>query len=733
MSKTNKFKLIFNDDDFEAVNITKPIKNIKNESDYFEEFDRCFSECVDKVNKMTIKHAERNEIINFCTRIVSETFNLMKNLDTINGADKQKLIELSFSHALAELRSVSTRHLRENKVKQQVLYVGPQEKSIGLTWKSKKKFDTDLPDQLKQCTFQYISIVQTLETLFKQSLFVEEFMKYNEEHTCIPGVYERFCCGKNHKNIEIFREKCLIQLQIGIDDFEIAHPLKSKTKKYKMCGIYLQIRNIPHEYSSKLNNIFLIALCKTSDLKQDEFAIDHIIEHIVNDLKTLETDGIRIASRENIKAVLINLCFDNLGGNELLRLPRCFNANYFCRICECTLIECQNSTYELKEKLRCKLTYMEYFKNGNTDVVPMGFEKYCLLNDLRFFNIFDNLSVDVMHDFFEGLIPTFLHQLYGYCIKNKVASLDDIIRIVRDFNYCTIHFKNKPSLIQLKANLNQNATQLHCLMLNTPFMFYEYREKLYEIWPIMQSLLQCIQIVCSLTIKEKDVVRLEQELKKHLEGMKTVFGRKLKAKHHIATHYARTIRMQGPVIPMWMTRFESKHQFFTHEGRNTRNFINLPKTLAEKHQIFIASTPFQLNEVNPSKLRKFRFSSNYLQFDPIIQNYFGSNIDKLNQAQFFIYNSHKYSNGLMVIENRLISEIKLILSVEQSYFFICEFYELIKFNYLCNSIEIRKCNHENRFQVYDFSKLNNKRCYEKRVLGDEIHIIADTLLVFDQF
>lgn len=213
--------------------------------------------------------------------------------------------------------------------------------------------------------------------------------------------------------------------------------------------------------------------------------------------------------------------------------------------------------------------------------------------------------------------------------------------------------------------------------------------------------------------------------------MKTVFGRKLKAKHHIATHYARVIRMQGPVIPMWMTRFESKHQFFTHEGRNTKNFINLPKTLAEKHQIVIASTPFQLNEVKPSKLK--RYCSNNSQFDITIQNYFGNNVDELNQAQFFIYNSHKYANGIMIIENRLISEIKLILKLQQSYFFICESYELIKFNYSCNSIEIKKCNHEHRFQVHDFIKLNNKNCYEKRILDDKIYIIADTLLVFDQF
>lgn len=508
MSKTNKFKLVFKHDDFEAVNIIKPISNIKTESDYIRKFDQIFSECVDKVNKMTIKHADKDEVINICTQVINGTFDLIKNLDTINRSNKLKPVELSFSHVLAELKSVSTRHLRENKVKQQVLYVKPQEKSIGLTWKSKKKCNTDLPDhKLIQCTFQYISIHETLEATFKQPLFVETFKKYNEEHTCIPGVFERFCCGQNHKNIDIYREKYTIQLQIGIDDFEIAHPLKSKTKKYKMCAIYFQIRNIPPEYSSKLNNIFLVALCKTSDLKQDEYAIDHIVEHIVKDIKILETSGIHVEVIGNIKAALTNLCFDNLGGNELLRLPKCFNANYFCRMCECTLIECQSSTNEIKEKLRSKLVYMDYFKNEKTVTVPKGFEKYCLLNDLRFFNIFDNSSVDVMHDFFEGLIPTFLHQLYAYCTERKILSLDDIIRVVRDFNYCTIHLKNKPSLIQLKANLNQNATQLHCLMLNTPFMFYEYKEQLHEIWPTMQSLLQCVQIVCSSIIKERDVAR----------------------------------------------------------------------------------------------------------------------------------------------------------------------------------------------------------------------------------
>jgi len=46
--------------------------------------------------------------------------------------------------------------------------------------------------------------------------------------------------------------------------------------------------------------------------------------------------------------------------------------------------------------------------------------------------------------------------------------------------------------------------------------------------------------------------------------------------------------MFGPLIHVWTMRMESKHSFFKRCARNSHNFINISKTLAETHQLNLA-------------------------------------------------------------------------------------------------------------------------------------------------
>lgn len=121
-----------------------------------------------------------------------------------------------------------------------------------------------------------------------------------------------------------------------------------------------------------------------------------------------------------------------------------------------------------------------------------------------------------------------------------------------------------------------------------------------------------------------------------------------------------------------------------------------------------------------------------MEYDLIINNYFGEKTEKLVPLKFFNYNSYKYAKGLMVIENHSVSEIKNIFSCEGSYYLLCERYEVLTFDHLCNSIQIKKTNERNRFVIFNFIELENKRCYEKRILTGSIHVIADTLLVYNE-
>lgn len=90
-------------------------------------------------------------------------------------------------------------------------------------------------------------------------------------HICEEGVYRGFCCGSTFKNNNLFRERPeSLQIQISSDDFTVTNPLQPRATIYKMCPIYFSIKNISSKFLSKLDNIFLVALCFSDDLKTKE-------------------------------------------------------------------------------------------------------------------------------------------------------------------------------------------------------------------------------------------------------------------------------------------------------------------------------------------------------------------------------------------------------------------------------------------------------------------------------
>lgn len=158
-----------------------------------------------------------------------------------------------------------------------------------------------------QCTYQYVSIIDTLRTLFENSEFSKLYFDFNDdkEKMCKNGTYQSFCCGDVYKLSNFFRENPYsIQIQIGHDDFSILNPLSSRAGCYKICGIYFTIRNLPQKFLSKFNNIFLIALVNSDDYRKKEVDFNDIWRRILVDLTFLENIGISVGDLQ-VKGTLI--------------------------------------------------------------------------------------------------------------------------------------------------------------------------------------------------------------------------------------------------------------------------------------------------------------------------------------------------------------------------------------------------------------------------------------------
>lgn len=669
------------------------------------------------------------------TNVAEQTTKLCSNLIGENEKCAENL-KTGTEFVLNKLKAVDTPRKLEKEIQSNPFYVPPQDVSIGLKWsKPKVNKETNIPDhKMTQASFPYISIIKTLNVAFSDENFQRYYIKYNteEKHKCQKGIYRDFCCGSTCQEIEIFDDPLALHLQLGIDDFEICCALKSKAGIHKVCATYLQIRNMPLEYRSKLENIYLVALCTSAYLKPEDKGYNYVAELIVKEIAEIEKNGIKIGDRF-VRGSLINVAGDNLGINSVFGFTECFVANYYCRMCECHKTECQSMTKANKKMYRTVASYQKYLKIAENPkkkldlTVTKGIRRKCKFNDLKFFHTAKNWYVDCMHDCLEGTIIYNLHDFFKILIEKKILTADEIQRRVRDFNYSPSFRKDKPSLINLdKHNLNQNASQLYCLFMNLPFIFSDVKESFGKYYEPVMYLQKCLRIIFSKEITENDLKDLENFIHLHLSSVIEVYGRTLTAKHHFLLHYPDVIRKMGPVIHFWSMRIEAKHKFFTDTMRKKKNFKNPTKTMASHHQYSMCKAPHIVNEIKVSnKSSQFSNTMQFEKYEGLIKSSLGEDVSSIRVHKFAKYNSIEYREGSLIITENKINEIVHILTKNSKIVFICEPQNVLKSDDFLNSFILEK-EIDNAF-VLDFASIEKKVVYDKIYHDENFHVIVSTL------
>ena len=217
-----------------------------------------------------------------------------------------------------------------------------------------------------------------------------------------------------------------------------------------------------------------------------------------------------------------------------------------------------------------------------------GLKKNSSLNSLQFFHVSHNFSLDIMHDILEGVAQFELKLLLEYLSEN-VLSKPDLLSRIYAFDYGYVERKNRPTRINLDSignNIGLNSIQTLCLVRNIPLLFGDIVPEGNQNWFLLLLLLQIINIIFSPSVTLGMTVLLKHLIMEHHELFKALYPhRNLIPKHHFMIHYPSCIRKIGPLIHMWSMRFEAKHRIF----KNTlKNFKNITKSLAKKHQMSIA-------------------------------------------------------------------------------------------------------------------------------------------------
>lgn len=337
--------------------------------------------------------------------------------------------------------------------------------------------------------------------------------------------------------------------------------------------------------------------------------------------------------------------------------------------------------------------------------------------------MFDNLSVDIMHDLHEGAIPKFMEIFFGRLIEKGPLKEPDIQSMIRDFNYGSLFQKYRPSLLRIMRphNLGQSAQQLHTLMINLPFIFKNHKNDKPQLWNAMKELLSVIRIVHSTCITENDLAHLTQSIHNHLSFF-VESGINLIPKHHIITHYPSVIRKMGPIKKMWMMRFESKHKVFTDMASRTQNFLNLPKTLAQKHQMKSAAMfrTFE-DEVKPSVTMYTIVKTDDCQEHR--EKMISFNCKRA--YKFFKHNSYEYRRGLMMVYDENLYEIIHIFKLNEKYMAFCHPFKIIKFEPDLNSIEIKEGKYDGCRTIEIIGVLSKP--FDKKFYDGKYYIICESL------
>jgi hypothetical protein len=154
---------------------------------------------------------------------------------------------------------------------------------------------------MKKCSFEYVSIVNTIKSLLNSDPILNEIKQFRNENEIEPVFFAHhpFWSSQNTLRLVLFH-----------DEFEPKNALSDIKTLYKLDMFYFTILNLSRKHSSSLKNIFLVASIYSED--ESHFNINAVLAKISADIAFLEKDGI-VINGEKFFGSIAQTSGDNLG------------------------------------------------------------------------------------------------------------------------------------------------------------------------------------------------------------------------------------------------------------------------------------------------------------------------------------------------------------------------------------------------------------------------------------
>ncbi|XP_034255507.1 uncharacterized protein LOC117653747 [Thrips palmi] len=569
-----------------------------------------------------------------CYKMMINTRNLIKG-KVIDFLRDENLIQLPSSRDLIRELDLANPFLPIKTLKQQLAYFAREmglvlPVPLFLDYRPDSRLNPETnqyePTQVAM-TFEYIPIIETLKLILSNRKLRELI---ESEHPSEDGVLRSYLDGSRVKINDLIRLfPKTIRLQLNWDDLEVVNALGSKTTIHKLAAFYFSIQNFPQIENSQLSSVYLLALAYSEDIKEMK-GFNKVLDPFLRDLKKLESEegvALRIGDELlQVRATLTTLCADTLAAHDILGFlsPA---ARHFCRVCTVSRQQLHENCNAMGEPRtpQSHAAHIEQVKARPAFSTECGVKRDSPLRKAKYFSVTEDAPFDIFHDLLEGVSHLIIIlALYTFVVRDKFFTMKQFNARVSAFNYGVPDKKNKPSVNlteeQLKKKtlrkLNQNGIQMWCLVRVFGLLVPEVPENhphlrlinlhqeivltLFsrELLPLHKDKVDDLitehhtlfQALCA-NVQEIDEVEEPDDPEPEEEPAEGLIlrpaARRIKAinKLHHMKHLKEQIEKFGPLILYWCARYEGRHHIFCKFAAICCNFINLPKTMAQMHQI----------------------------------------------------------------------------------------------------------------------------------------------------
>lgn len=398
--------------------------------------------------------------------------------------------------------------------------------------------------------------------------------------------------------------KIMIPYFVFYDEFESGGALGNDSCVHKLGAVYIMFPSLAVDFPSGTsvspsgpNKIILAALFHSSD--RFEFGNEAILGPVIDEMNELSGDGISFNLPDFTGTVYFEVGLisgDNASIHSLCGFDDSFLANRCCRTCRADKTECGTALRENTLMLRDMSNYRQDLDTD--DPAETGVKERCVWLNLRNFDLFSQIGVDIMSDIIEGCGKHVMGLLMKkYVVDLAYFTMDEFNERLEAFDFgpdnsakpvaMSLDCIRKNMVLQSPLGM-ANLIRYFGLLVGDIILEKTPGLQIYGIWNLYESLFTLVDEAMD-TIYHPKLFECTKVFVSELNEVYLDFSdsKQLPPEMHFLIHYPRAIMKFGPLSLISLMHSEAKQCLLKAGANLSTSKAHVTAALAKKHQLVL--------------------------------------------------------------------------------------------------------------------------------------------------